>query len=228
MDYSFSFAFPALFVHLATLCYVLGLLTRKELILRGLLMTGSIMYIIYYANVADRPLWEAITASTIICASNLPAVFRILRERTTWGMSPDMLALYAAFPTLNPGEFRRLMKLGETRSASEADRLCSEGEMPDALYLTVEGSFVLVHGASRTRLHGFQFLGEISFLLKGPASATVVAEPGARYVRWERARLERALARDTRLSNAITALLNRDIARKLSRSFPLKNVAASG
>ncbi len=220
MDFSYSFAFPAAFVQIATFCYVMGLLTRKELLLRVFLMTGSGFYMLYYFNIADQPLWEAIVATVLIISANLIIILRILRERTTWGMSADMLTLYAAFPTLNPGQFRRIMRRAEIQQADAAQVLCAQGQPLDALYLTIDGEFTLARGAQEAKLGSGQFLGEIAFLLDGPASATVTAQPGARYVRWENQRLKRLLSRNPTLSNAVSALFNYDIARKLSVSFP--------
>jgi hypothetical protein len=70
------FSSAAGFVHLAVLCYVLGLLTREKLMLRSFLLLGSYFSMLYY-YIADSPLWEEIAASILIATANLPVIFRI-------------------------------------------------------------------------------------------------------------------------------------------------------
>ena len=49
MDLTY-FLSAGMFVHLALLFYILALLAREELLLRGLLMIGTVFYIIYYTT----------------------------------------------------------------------------------------------------------------------------------------------------------------------------------
>ncbi|MEM6940601.1 MAG: cyclic nucleotide-binding domain-containing protein [Pseudomonadota bacterium] len=214
------FSGPVTFVHMATLCYALGLTTRRELRLRLFILAGTCCYILYYYNIAEYPLWEAIAASLLIGAANVPVIFWILRERSTWGMSSDMLELFKLFPTFNPGQFRRMMALGEISEACEHQVLLRHGERPDYIYLTLSEGFMLVRATQYAEIGSGNFLGEISFLLEGEASATVIASPGSRFVRWEVDKLVKLMGRSPNMANAISVLLNKDIARKLSRSFP--------
>ncbi len=214
------FSGPVTFVHLATLCYVLGLLTRKELRLRGFILLGTAFYILYYYFISQAPLWEAIAASVLIGAANVPVIYRIIRERSTWGMSEEMLALYAFFPTFNPGQFRKMMALGHIVDQQEHIVLLKVGERPTNMFLTITDGFMINRGPQHAEIGPGNFLGEISFLLDGIASATVVAQPGTRYVSWNVDELHDLMEKSPRMSNAIAVLLNRDIARKLARSFP--------
>jgi hypothetical protein len=208
------------FVHLAVICYILGLLTRNELRLRLFILAGTALYILYYYFIADSPLWEAIFASVLIGAANMPVIYRIFRERSTWGMSEEMLTLYQSFPTFNPGQFRTMMALGEIITQTDKTVLLQQGEQPSHLYLTVSDGFMLTRNTQYAELGAGNFLGEISFLLGGEATATIVAEPGSRYVSWDVTRLHDLMEKSDRMSNAISVLLNRDIARKLAVSFP--------
>ncbi len=214
------FSGPVTFVHLATLCYVFGLLTRNELRLRAFIMMGSGFYVLYYYFIAESPLWEAIAASVLIGSASLPVVWRIFRERSTWGMSEEMLALYASFPTFNPGQFRKMMSLGEIIDQTEHTVLLKQGVRPTHMYLTISDGFMLARNTQYAELGPGNFLGEISFLLGGEATANVVAEPGCRYVAWDVGRLHALMEKSPRMANAISILLNKDIARKLAVSFP--------
>ncbi|KIN66351.1 Cyclic nucleotide-binding domain protein [Sulfitobacter noctilucicola] len=219
------FSGAASFVHLAVLCYMLGLLTRKELLLRGFLFLGSLFYILYYYYIAESPLWEAIAASTLIAASNLPVIYRIFRERSTFGMTDEMLTLYQSFPNFNPGQFRQMMAQAEIVEAHDDVTLLEQGMPPSHLYLTNTNGFVLERDHLQSDLGPGNFLGEISFLLGGGATATVKARAGASYVAWDLGQLQSMMANSSSMANAISVLLNKDIARKLAVSFPSKPFA---
>lgn len=216
------FSSAAVFVHLAVTCYILGLLTRNELILRGFLLLGTAFYILYYYYIADDPLWDAIVSSVLIGSANLPVIWRIFRERSTFGMSEEMLTLYSAFPNFNPGQFRKMIALADiVRDADEAV-LLEEGVVPDKLFLTVSDGFIVHRGTQHAEIGPGNFLGEISFLLGGPATAHVVAKPGCHYVVWDKGKLQYMMDRSPAMANAISVLLNKDIARKLAVSFPTR------
>lgn len=219
-DFLTYLAGPVTFVHLATLCYVLGLMTRKELRLRVFILAGTGFYILYYYFITDAPLWEAIGASVLIGAANVPVIYRILRERSTFGMSEEMMAIYAHFPSFYPGQFRRIMALGQIIDQDEHTVLLKQGETPTHLYLTASDGFMLTRNTQHAELAEGNFLGEISFLLGGEATATVIATPGSRYVCWEVEKLHQMMESAPRMANAVSVLLNKDIARKLAVSFP--------
>lgn len=215
-----------IFVQLALLFYVLGLLTRNEMALRLLLLIGSIFYIAYYYYVSDTPLWDAIWTSSVIAACNIIMILVILRERSTLGMKPDMIALYQSFPTLNPGQFRRVMKQAKWVIAPEDTEICTQGIQPEHLFLLTHGPAKLVRDERSVFIGSGNFVGEISFLIDGPATATVVAPKGSEYVQWKRTDLIALMEKSLKLSNALGALFNKDIARKLAVSWPEKPDAA--
>lgn len=219
MDLSYLFS-AAILVHLALVFYVLGLLVRNELLLRSLLLIGTGFYIAYYYYIADTPLWEAIYTSSAIAIANIFMMVVIIREKSTLGMSPEMLKLYESFPTLHPGQFRQVMRKADWVTAKDDTVICQEGKRPDHLYLVSSGQMLLSRRDREVPIDAGNFIGEISFLIGGPASATVIAPKGSEYVRWERENLTRIMDKSPRLSNALAAMFNKDIARKLSVSWP--------
>lgn len=209
-----------LFVQLALVCYVLGLLTRNELLLRALLLAGTAFYIIYYYFIGDAPLWDAILASVAIGVANLSVLIAILRERSTLGMSAAMLELYTRFPTLNPGQFRKIIARAEIEALNEAKQLCQEGLPQTNLYLVADGSVTVQRDGQEFEVGAGNFIGEIAFLIATPATATVITNPGCRIATWDRARLEAFLSRRPEINHAFRAMINTDVARKLSLSLP--------
>ncbi|MEL6599522.1 MAG: cyclic nucleotide-binding domain-containing protein [Pseudomonadota bacterium] len=210
----------SIFVQLAFLFYVIGFLFRDEFWLRMLVLIGTVFYIIYYYTAADEPLWAAIWTSVAIGAANLLMMVLILRERSTLGMSKPVLGLYRWFPTLTPGQFRTLLHAAEHKTAEEDVILCHQGVAGQDVFLIAEGEVMIMRGNRRVALSEGVFIGEISFVLGGPATATVVATAGTRYLRWDRAKLQTLTGRSPALSNGLTALFNADVARKLSVSWP--------
>jgi hypothetical protein len=190
------------------------------LVLRLFIIVGSVLYILYYAYIGDRPLWDAILASAVIGLTNVGMSLVILRERSTIGMSPAQRTLYAAFPTLNPGQFRKVMRRAEWRTAEEKIVLCENGAPLAHLYFITKGTVFIERNGKRSPIRSGNFIGEISFLIGGVATARVVAPAGTEYVVWRRADLDRLMEKSLRLSNALIALFNTDIARKLSVSVP--------
>lgn len=139
------------------------------------------------------------------------------------GMSDEMLSLYRSFPNFNPGQFRRLMRKAQFVQVDQSTPLLHQGEQPTHLYLTTSYGFALIRDDRKTELGPENFLGEISFLLGGPATATVIAEPGCSYVAWEVSNLREMMQKSQNIENAVTVLLSQDIARKLAVSFPQKS-----
>jgi hypothetical protein len=223
VDLSYLFS-AGIFVQLALLFYVLGLLARNELVLRGCLLTGTTFYILYYYFVSDAPLWDAIWTSSVIGTTNLFMICIILREKSTIGMAPEMLTLFKSFPTLNPGQFRKMMTKADWITAERDTQICEHGVGLDHLYLVSSGAMEIHRDGRDVQIGSGNFIGEISFLIGGPATADVFAPKGTRYVRWNRNELKAMMSKSPRLSNAIGALFNTDIARKLSVSWPASGV----
>ncbi|MCV6595440.1 MAG: cyclic nucleotide-binding domain-containing protein [Silicimonas sp.] len=213
---------PEIFAHGALLFFVIGLLMRDGLRLRLFLLCGTGCYLAYYFTIADKPLWDAIVSSTAIALTNIFAIARLLLESTTFTMSKADKDLYRHFPTMTPGQFRRILRQATRKTATAAVVLTREGEPPEGLFFVTEGPLTMERDAQRISLEPGKFIGEISFI-RGPdvgASARVELGAGAQYVEWDRKGLRRLLEKSQPLSNAISALFNRDLSSKLIQSWP--------
>ncbi|MEC9197561.1 MAG: cyclic nucleotide-binding domain-containing protein [Pseudomonadota bacterium] len=213
---------PSIFAQGALLFYVIGLFMRDGLKLRLFLLAGTSCYLAYYYTIADQPLWDAIISSSAIGVANLYAIFSILLERTTFTMSHDDKELYAHFPTMTPGQFRRIMRFAHYVDVTRTQKLTYEGHPPQALYFVSHGPMTLEREDRSVALSGGQFIGEVSFI-RGhdtPASATVSVSEGARFVSWDRRKLDRELEKSKPIANAFSALFNRDLSAKVTQSWP--------
>ncbi|MEM6546512.1 MAG: hypothetical protein AAF713_02080 [Pseudomonadota bacterium] len=120
----------ALFVHAAAMANVIGYLIRDQLVLRGWLLLGTLLYMAYYWAHPATLLWEAILWGVVMAAANLTMILIILRDRTAFWMSEQEAALYREFQPITPGAFRSLMGIAEFRTAAEGDVLSRDGEVP--------------------------------------------------------------------------------------------------
>ena len=208
----------ALLVHAAALTYVIGFLIRDQLMLRGLVLVGTGFYIAYYYVEPDRPLWDAIAWSVVLGLANAFTMWRILRDRQPPGFGEEDLAIYGAFGNMAPSAFRRIMAFAERGTADGPVTLTGEGRPVETLWLLLEGRAVLAKGSSERVLAAPAFIGEVGYLTRRPASATVVAQEGARWVRWDAERLRALAAKDEAVATSLEVAFNRDLAAKVAAS----------
>ena len=217
---------PDLVIALAVALQVAGFLFRRQVVLRLLVMAGSVCYVVYYATVGDEPLWAAIAGSTLLIAANMFGLAALLLEQTAFALARDQRHLLAAFAPMRPGQLRRLLRLAAPRRIEAETALTAEGETPAHLHFVVSGPLSLGRrGGPAFVIHGPCFIGEVAWLLGVPASATVAALPGAEVASWPVADLRRLARRSARLETALDAMIAQDMARKVARSVPSAPVA---
>jgi len=207
------------FVHIALLFQCAGFMIRDELWLRLLVLIGSGFYVLYYFFFPALPLWDAIYASAILALINLTLIIIIIRERTLFDMNSRETGLFNSFGTLTPGQFRRLIRKGSWRTAKGDVVLTTENIRPEHIYYIVSGKVKATKGKTKFSLEGEKFIGEVGFLMGAPASATVVAPVGTVYVEWKAADLRRLMNKSVPFENAVIALFNYDLARKVADSI---------
>ncbi len=220
IDYLLS---PAILAFIALSFQAVGLAVRDELWLRILIFSGTCFYILYYFFKAESPLWEVIAASGVLGLINLIMIILLIRERTTFTMSEETARIYESFPTLNPGQFRKVLKAGEMRVAPAGKVLVTEGKPLNDLILLVRGEVDIAKGNTSYRSEGDVFIGEVSFLHGGEASATVSVSQAARYLVWDHAELRRMMEQSSPLNNALIALFSAELADKVKNAMPVEN-----
>jgi len=212
---------PGLLIHAGALLYIVAFIVRDELVLRLLVVTGSLLYILYYYLFPAQPLWDAIVSSIIMVGANFYVIAQVILERTTLRMSEDERELFEAFETLNPGQFRHLLKSAHWITADDPSGtvLTREDKPSSCLFYVFEGEISVEKGTRIFRLPAGNFIGEIAYILKRETTATTVAPQGTRFVRWDSAILRKLSDRKPTLGNALNALLTRDLAHKLTKSY---------
>ena len=206
----------ALLVHAAALTYVIGFLVRDQLKLRLLLQMGSLFYIAYYFLEPATPLWDAIAWTAVMFLANAWTISQILADRRVGTLEEEDLIVFRAIPEIEPGDFRRLMSVGQKDTAFVNIALTHEGKTPRNLWFLISGSADIRKSGAPRQIAAPAFVGEIAFLLERPASATVTLSARSRYVRWPVEELRSYLAVHPTLETSLERAFNRDLALKLA------------
>jgi hypothetical protein len=202
--------------HLANVIYVFSYLVTDILWLRVLAVAGGFSYLTWTLT-TPTPSLSLIGWTLVYNTINVVQIARLWHERRPIPLDGDEQALYAAaFRTLTPREFRRLIAAGSWREAKPGELLIAEGARPDQVLVLASGRAVVRRGGRDLATLGpGQFAGEMSFLTGAPTSASVEVVEATRFVSWPAAALERCLTRHPGLRAALQLVIGRDLAVKL-------------
>lgn len=212
-------------IWLAFSLQLLGFAARDELKLRLLMLTGGLTYVVYFVLISGGPLWSSVITNALLVSINLAVTMIVIHERTMLGIKGETADIYRRFSLLRPGQFRKLLKAGEVRTAQGTEALIEEGRPVEALFYVLDGTTLVTKAGQSKRIGADVFLGEVAFLTGSPASATVHLEEGSRYIAWRHDALARITERDSNMRLAIIALLNKDMAQKIAISMPVAQTA---
>lgn len=201
-----------------------GFVVRDELWLRLLVLTGLACDAAFYA-MRSEPVVQSAMANLLLVSVNLALVLLILTERTTWRMSPGDRMLYQRFPTLTPGQFRRLRRIMRHETVDPGTPLTLEGKPVDDLMLVFAERIEIEKAGASFPIAGPAFVGEIALLTGNVSSATVRLPEGGTVARFPIDLLKARMARAPALSNAMVALFGQELARKVADSVPMDRAA---
>ena len=202
--------------HLANVLYVVSYLVTDILWLRALAVLGGLSSLTWTLT-TPTPNATFIGWTLVYNTINIVQIARLWHERRPVRLADDEQILYAAaFRTLTPREFRRLVAVGAWQEAPAKAVLIEEGVSPGRMLVLASGrAAVTVHGREVATLHPGQFAGEMSFLTGAPTTAAVEVVEPARFVSWAAPDLERFLGKHPELRAALQLVLGRDLAAKL-------------
>jgi hypothetical protein len=204
-------------IHLGAILYLICFLFRDQILLRSFAILGDFAYMAFYFTAAGQPLWSAIAWIIPNVGINIVMIFLILRDRQMMPLSDDEMSLFQNLRGLNPGQFRRLIKLGKWQRVEEETQITEEGKDLDRLYYVLSGDVEVDKGGRKIKVEPAVFIGELAYLRKKPATATVRVKPGAVFVSWAHASLEQVTKKDDGLAAVLGTLLSNDLAEKVAR-----------
>ena len=211
-------------VHVAALLFLLGFLSRDQFILRGLVLLGDLLYVLYFYFAPEEPLWGGIFWSAMFAIANVAMIWLIFLDEVQFSLRADERKLFDLLADLTPGQFRKLLKAGSQQVATSPVVITRENEPSNALYFIIDGKITIGKGGQRTVSEGKTFIGEIAFLLARPATATVTLEPGCHYCVWDSKTLHAVLHSNPALRTALSAAMNRKLAEKVAQAGVLTDI----
>ncbi|NBS33754.1 MAG: cyclic nucleotide-binding domain-containing protein [Planctomycetia bacterium] len=141
----------------------------------------------------------------------------LLRERRPRQLAGPERELYEqVFSELTPGEFRRLVKLGQWRKIDPGSTIVHRDTVVHDMQVLWQGALeVRTAGGVIARLEPGQFVGEMSFISGEKATADVVATEPSRVLAWSQESLNELLEKKPGLAFKIRGILGRDVVAKL-------------
>jgi hypothetical protein len=204
-------------IHLGAILYLICFLFRDQILLRSFAILGDFAYMAFYFTAAGQPLWSAIAWIIPNMGINIVMIFLILRDRQMMPLSDDEMSLFQNLRGLNPGQFRRLIKMGKWQRVDEETQITEEGKDLDRLYYVLSGDVEVDKAGRKIKVEPAVFIGELAYLRKKPATATVRVKPGAVFVSWAHSSLEQVTKKDDGLAAVLGTLLSNDLAEKVAR-----------
>jgi len=203
-------------VHIGSFLLLLAYLVRDQILLRAVIILGTIFYIVYYIFM-EAPLWSALLWNVSFVVINLIMIVVIYSDKTSFVMSEKEAKLYQVFYTLSPGEFKKLLKIANWFDGSSKEKITTEGEIPSRLYFLINGEALIARDDKKFIVGPNVFIGELAYLTKKPATATVKLTNKVVGISWKTTSLTKLLASNPQMKIAFDGLLNQDLAAKLAK-----------
>lgn len=196
--------------------FTLGYLIINQVILRLMILSGTMLYIWYYAVVADTPLWAAIYTSVAMGVANMIGLSSLFWRNSPLAIPVAHRDIYPQFNDLPPGDFRELI-LRARRITLETDtEITREGAALRSLYYVISGRIDIEKRGETFSMPAGVFVGEVAFLAHQPSAATTRLAAGAEVLEWDVDMLRNRAARKSRFKLALEAMISRDLALKVS------------
>lgn len=205
--------------HAASILTAVAYLVKDILWLRVLTIFACIAGIIFNYYVHSTPLWVVIYWNLLFLIINLVQVAIIIKERREVDFSEEEKELYETlFKNFAPFEFMKLLRIGKWSEAMKDEVLAIEQKELANLMLIYNGLVkVEAEGETLAELKDGSFIGEMSFITGGTATATVKAVEQTRYLSWSKADLRQLFQRNPSMRFAMQTVISTDLTKKLMR-----------
>jgi hypothetical protein len=208
--------------HLASILTMAAYLLKDILWLRLLTILSCFAGIAFNFIVPTTPLWTVIYWNILFAIINIVQVAIIIKQRSGVHFTEEEKELHdTLFKNFAPFEFMKLMRVGKWLEAKQGEILATEQKPIDSVMLIYNGMVgVETEGKEVARLKDGNFIGEVSFITGGAATATVKALQPTRYVAWPKEAISQLLNRNPSMRFAMQAMLSTDLSKKLMHRAP--------
>ena len=203
--------------NLANGLFVVGSGFKKIIWLRISIIIASSLEIWYFILISPTDLWTSILWDGILILTNIVMISIFLYERGMLSFSHDEAKLYfSSFSMIDKSLFKKLLKAGNWMTIESGSAVVKEDEPTEYLLNIFSGHLaVTVSDKIVANLKGGNFVGEMSFLSGGNATATVTAKENSRFYAWDKQNLIKLLKSNSELDHALKKVFSSDLISKL-------------
>ena len=191
-------------------------LLKNILWLRILLVVAATIYIISGVSLGITSMvgWN----SAYLLINTYHIVFLLL-DRVSINVPEETRSIYQPiFSTLSTREFKKLISNNQFETVQD-EVIVEEAKVPGRLFIILRGKVEIMKSDVRiASLGAGDFVGEMSFLSKEPASASAHARGQVQYAYWTRNDLEKLQHGNITLYNRFIAIIGCDLVRKLKNN----------
>ena len=208
--------------HLASVLTMVAYLLKDILWLRLLTILSCFAGMAFNYFVPATPLWTVIYWNVLFAIINIVQIGIIINERAGVHFSEEEEELHETlFKNFAPFEFMKLMRVGHWLEANPGEVLARQQQSLDAVMLIYNGlAQVEKDGKEVAQLKDGNFIGEVSFITEGTATATVRALTPTRYIAWPKTAIKALLNRNPSMRFAMQSMLSTDLSKKLIHRAP--------
>ena len=195
--------------HLAFGLIAFSFLVKDILYLRLLSILASLFSVLYNFYIPIEPMWLPIGWNIVFVVVNLYHISVIIYEQRPVHMDDKNSELYETlFKDLTPVEYLKISKAAIWKKFKPEEFLTRQTHLVPDLVLIYNGTVdVLVDGKKVAQLKDGQFVGEMSFLTEGKATATCVVKHDTEMLMWKQPEFKALLKRNPSLYYSIQNLL---------------------
>src|SRR5258707_3716065 len=205
-----------------------SLLTMAAYLLKDILWLRLLTILSCFAGIAfsyfalATPVWQMIGWNILFAIINIVQVAIIIKQRSGVRFTEEEKELHdTLFKHFAPFEFMKLMRIGKWLEAKQGEILAAEKQSLDAVMLIYNGLVgVETNGKEVATLKDGNFIGEVSFITGGDATATVRALTPTRYIAWPKEAISQLLNRNPSMRFAMQSMLSTDLSKKLMHRAP--------
>lgn len=203
--------------NLAFILVACSFMVKDMLWLRTLSITASTFSLFYNYNVAGNPLWVPISWNLFFMSLNIYHVVGIIRGKRSIQLSEKERDLYQlSFSSLSLMEFSKLMKIGAWKNIDPGAIIINEDQKMTELMMIYNGRVeVIVAGKVVNELKDGHFIGEMSFLSDGVASASIKVKLPTEFIVWNQAALKTLMKSSPSIIYSLQAAMGEQIAKNL-------------
>ncbi|MCX6146314.1 MAG: cyclic nucleotide-binding domain-containing protein [Candidatus Kapabacteria bacterium] len=210
--------FTEIIGHIASFFYIVGSSFREQIYIRASFVLAAFFELYYdFYHTEGEPLWTPIIWTVPLILINGFYFVKLFHERKTLFLEEfEQVIYYRNFSKTDKIIFKRIIKLAENIELESNQILIEENKEIDSFYLITEGaSSIYVKNNFITVINEGTFIGEMSYLTGMVPSATVKTETKVRLLKWDKAKIKKAILNDQEIDNAFKIILSEDLVAKI-------------